>query len=171
VPAARARLVAAHYQQLKTLRRRVRRGLQRQWKRSLAGLALLLALGQAPVLAATINVGGSCTLVRAIVAANNNTTASGNCRQGSGANTIVLPRNSTQTLTAVNNTKQYYGPIGLPTIRSAITIAGNASTIRRASTAPKFGLLFIEKVGSLTLQKTTISGGSGFGSCTITAAP
>ena len=62
-----------HYQQLRALRRRVRRGLQRQWKRSLAGVALLLALGQAPALAATINVGGGCTLVRAIVAASNNT--------------------------------------------------------------------------------------------------
>ena len=39
---------AEHYQQLKALRRRVRRSLQRQWKRSLAGLALLLALGQTP---------------------------------------------------------------------------------------------------------------------------
>jgi hypothetical protein len=45
----------AHYQQLKALRRRVRRSLQRQWKRSLAGLTLLIALGQAPILAATIN--------------------------------------------------------------------------------------------------------------------
>jgi hypothetical protein len=40
------------FQQLKALRRRMRRSLQRQWKRSLAGLALLLALGQAPALAA-----------------------------------------------------------------------------------------------------------------------
>src|SRR5215210_1611205 len=80
---------ATHYQQLKALRRRARRSLQRQWKRSLAGVALLLVLGQVPALAATINVGGTCTLVRAIVAANNNTTASGNCRQGSGADTIV----------------------------------------------------------------------------------
>jgi hypothetical protein len=39
---------AAHYQQLKVLRRRVRCSLQRQWKRSLAGLALLLVSGQAP---------------------------------------------------------------------------------------------------------------------------
>ena len=37
---------AEHYQELKTLRRRVRRRLQRQWKRSLAGVVLLLALGQ-----------------------------------------------------------------------------------------------------------------------------
>jgi hypothetical protein len=78
---------AGHYQQLKTLPRRMRRTLQRQWKRSLAGLALLIALGQAPALAATINVGGSCTLVRAIVAANNDTTASGNCTKGSVAQT------------------------------------------------------------------------------------
>jgi hypothetical protein len=47
-------LFAAHYQQLKALRRRVHRSLQRQWKRSLAGVALLIALGQAPALAATI---------------------------------------------------------------------------------------------------------------------
>ena len=39
---------AAHYQQLKVLRRRVRCSLQRQWKCSLAGLALLLVSGQAP---------------------------------------------------------------------------------------------------------------------------
>src|SRR5215207_4627684 len=113
-----------HYQQLKALRRRVRRSLQRQWKRSLAGVALLIALGQGPALAATINVGGTCTLVRAINAANNNTTASGNCRKGSGADTIVLPSGSTQRLTTINNTNQYRGPIaiGLPTIRSVITI-------------------------------------------------
>ena len=90
---------AEQYRQLKALRRRLRRSLQRQCKRSLAGAALLLALGQAPALAATLNVGGTCTLIRAIVAANNNTTASGNCRKGSGADTIVLPRGSTQTLT------------------------------------------------------------------------
>jgi hypothetical protein len=80
-----------HYQQLKALPRKTRRSLQRQWKRSLAGLALLIALGQAPALAATINVSGTCTLIRAINAANN-TTASGHCRKGSGADTIVLPR-------------------------------------------------------------------------------
>ena len=85
------------YQQLKALRRRVRRSLQRQWKRSLAGLALLLALGQTPALAATINVGGGCTLVRAINAANNDTTTGGRCKIGSGADTIVLPKGSTQT--------------------------------------------------------------------------
>jgi len=93
---------AAHYQQLKTLRRHMRRGLQRQWKRSLAGVALLIALGQAPALAATINVGRTCTLIRAMVAANHDTATPG-CKKGSCADTIVLPRGSTQTLTTVNN--------------------------------------------------------------------
>src|SRR5215213_8718884 len=117
---------AAHYQQLKALRRHMRRSLQRQCKRSLAGVALLIALGQAPALAATLNVGGACTLIRAIVAANNDTATPG-CKKGSGADTIVLPLHSTQTLTTVNNTN--YGPTGLPTVRTPITIMGNGSKI------------------------------------------
>src|SRR5215208_2531232 len=149
---------AAHYQQLKTLRRRVRRSLQRQWKRSLAGVALLIALGQAPALAATINVSGNCTLVDAITAANNDTTAGGNCTQGSGADRIVLPSGSTQELTAVNNT--VYGPTGLPVIRSDIIIAGNNSTITRAASAPEFRILAVGDPGNLTLRRTTITGGS-----------
>jgi hypothetical protein len=44
------------YLHLARLPRKLRRQLQRRWKRSLAGLALLLALGQAPALAATIDV-------------------------------------------------------------------------------------------------------------------
>jgi hypothetical protein len=148
---------ADRYEKLKALRRHMRRSLQRQWKRSLAGIALLTALGQAPALAATINVGGTCTLVRAIVAANNNTTASGNCRQGSGADTIVLPRGSTQRLTTVNNT--VYGPTGLPVIRGDITIAGNNSTIRRAASAPDFHIFALTNPGDLTLRRTTVSGG------------
>src|SRR5215211_1299863 len=103
---------AARYQQLKALRRRVRRSLQRQWKQSLAGIALLLALGQTPLLAATLNVDGTtCTLVNAITAANNDT-ATGGCTAGRGADTLVLPSGSTQTLTTVNNTNFDYGPTG-----------------------------------------------------------
>jgi hypothetical protein len=140
----------------------MRRALQRQWRRSLAGLALLLVLGQAPALAATINAGASCTLVKAIVAANNDTTASGNCTKGRGADTIVLPPGSTQTLTAVNNTN--YAPTGLPTIRSVITIAGNGSTIRRAATAPSFRIFAVGDPGDLMLQRTRVSGGRISGS-------
>src|SRR5215208_1604229 len=151
---------AAHYQQLKTLRRQVRRGLQRQWKRSLAGVALLIALGQAPALAATLNVGGTCTLVRAINAANSDTTVGGTCTQGSGADTIVLPANSTQTLTTVNN--GYVGPSGLPVMTSTITIAGNGSTIARSSAlgTPEFRILVVGQGGKLTLKQTKVTGGA-----------
>ena len=64
---------AAYYTYLRALPRRVRRALQRQWRMPLAGVALMLALGQSPALAATIPVGGSCTLVNAITAANTDT--------------------------------------------------------------------------------------------------
>ena len=81
---------ATHYQALKALPRRLRRSLQRQWNRSLAGVALLIALGQAPALAANINVGGNYKLVRAIVAAHN-TTASGHCRKEAGQTLLYCP--------------------------------------------------------------------------------
>ena len=68
---------AAYYTQLRALPRRVRRALQRQWRLPLAGIALMLALGQQPVQAATISVGGSCTLVDAITAANTDTATGG----------------------------------------------------------------------------------------------
>jgi hypothetical protein len=140
------------------LRRRVRRSLQRQWKISLAGVALLLTLGHGPALAATINVNGTtCTLVNAITAANNNA-ATGGCTAGSGADTNVLPANSTQTLTSVNNTS-YNGATGLPVIGSVITIAGNGSTIRRDPGAPDFRVFAVASSGNLILQHTTVSGG------------
>jgi hypothetical protein len=53
-----------HYRQLEALPRRMRRSLQRQWKRSLAGLSLLLALGQTSALAASVVASGlsSCII-------------------------------------------------------------------------------------------------------------
>ena len=153
---------AGYYQGLTRLPRRLRRALQRRWRRSLGGLALLLALGQAPVLAGTINVDGvNCTLIDAITAANNNGFAGG-CAAGSGADTIVLPPNSIHALTAVNNTT--FGSNGLPVITSPITIDGNGSTIRREPSAPDFRILQIGSSGDLTLQETTVSGGRATGS-------
>jgi hypothetical protein len=149
--------VAAYYTQLQALPRRVRRALQRQLGLPLATLALWLALGQLPALAATIPVGGPCTLVDAIVAANTDT-ATGGCAAGRGADTVVLPAGSTHTLTSVHN--DTYGPTGLPVIRSVITIAGQGSTITRAEGAPEFRLLAVNGTGDLTLQETTVSGGA-----------
>ena len=92
----------------------------------------------------------------AITAANTDT-ATGGCPAGSGADTIVLPAGSTQTLTTVNNST--YGPRGLPVISSAITIAGQGSTIVRASGAPDFRLFAVRNTGELTLQETIVSRG------------
>ncbi|HEX2243367.1 MAG TPA: hypothetical protein VHK27_08970, partial [Gammaproteobacteria bacterium] len=155
-------LFALHYIKLKALPRRMRRRLQRQWRSSLPGIALLLALNMTPALAATINVGGQCTLVRAINSANTDT-AVGGCTRGRGADRIVLPRNSTQTLTAVNNNNPDYGRTGLPIIRSNMTIVGNNSTIRRSSSAPDFRIFAVARTGNLRLQHTTVSGGVASG--------
>jgi hypothetical protein len=153
---------ALHYTQLRALPRRVRRALQRKWQHSLPGVALLLALGQEPVLAATITVSGGCSLLDAITAANTDT-ATGGCPQGSGADTLVLANSSVHTLTTVNNSM--YGPTGLPVITSTITIEGNDSTIRRASSDPDlFRIFAVNGTGNLTLKDTTISGGVTRGS-------
>ena len=98
---------AACYQGVARLPRKARRGLQRRWRRSLAGIALLYALGQVPAaLAARIDVGvGGCTLVDAITAANTDQ-QTGGCPPGSGADTITLPAGSTQLLRS--------GPYTLP---------------------------------------------------------
>ncbi|MGH3999453.1 MAG: hypothetical protein ACRDTJ_18580, partial [Pseudonocardiaceae bacterium] len=151
-----------YYQGLARLPRRARRALQRRWRRSLASIALLCALGQAPALAATINVGGGCTLVDAITAANSDT-ATGGCSAGSGGDTIFLPSDSTHTLRTVNNNTD--GPNGLPVISSVITIAGNSSTITRDSSAPLFRILAVGATGNLTLQGTTVTGGRASDSC------
>ena len=159
---------AGYYQGLACLPRRLRRALQRRWRRSLGGIALLCALGQAPALAATISVVGGCTLVDAITAANKDT-AAGGCSAGTGADTVDLSNpfvGSIPPLTTVNNNT--YGATGLPVITSEITIAGNllrGDTIARDSSAPEFRIVAVGATGNLTLQNTTVSGGvarSGF---------
>ena len=164
--------------------RKLRRQLQRQWKRSLGALALLLALGQAPALAATINVttttpvinGGDsqCSLIEAIDNANDTTTGTvhADCPAGdpAGADTIDLAGAvGTHTLTAVNNSTD--GDTGLPVITSVITIEGRGSTITRGAGAPNFRILAVRGVFtpgeplslSLTLNETTVSGGVAAG--------
>jgi hypothetical protein len=168
-PGQRARLLrqqavllprfAAAYGQLQALPRPQRRRLFRRLKQSLASLALLLALGQAPALAATMQVDGTtCTMVDAIIAANTDT-ATGGCPAGSGADTLVLAPNSVHTLTAADPRHTQYGNSGL-VVTSAITIAGHGSTIQRASSAPAFRIFAVGADGALTVQATTVSGGT-----------
>src|SRR5215471_10754436 len=206
---------AACYAELRALPRSARRALQRQLARSsglaailpeylqhggrrlqhrmawsLAGAALLLALGQGVATAATITVttndprivaDGQCSLVEAIVNANNDAATYPDCPAGSGADTIVLPANAYMMLsnpyvprytTPLGTT--FSGPsFGLPQITSWITIEGNGATIHRDRNAPAFGLIGVRgnvfqgvgvppsPGGDLTLQNVTLSGGSG----------
>ncbi|MGH8566444.1 MAG: choice-of-anchor Q domain-containing protein [Gammaproteobacteria bacterium] len=163
---------AAFYEHLASLPRRTRRRLQRRWRESLGGLALLLALGQAPALAADITVDtdipdvvvdGNCSLIEAIE--NANADAAGpriDCAPGSGPDTILLPANSTHTLTASNNETYGLNGSGLPVITSAITIEGNGSVITREprdDPPNPFRILAVGSTGNLTLNNTTVSGG------------
>jgi hypothetical protein len=145
---------------------------------SLAGAALLLALGQGVATAATITVttdnpniiaDGQCSLIEAIVNANNDAATHADCPAGSGADTIVLPANANVTLSAVygNTYGQFGDPIGLPPITSQITIEGNGATIARQAGAPAFRLMAVRgnfpqppMPGNFTLQNVTLTGGS-----------
>ena len=87
------------------------RRLQHRMAWSLAGAALLLALGQGVGAAATITVttnnpniisDGQCSLIEAIYNANNDAATFPDCAAGSGADTIVLPANANVILSAVD---------------------------------------------------------------------
>jgi len=179
------------YGELRSLPRSARRGLQRQLACSselaailpeylqqggrrlqhrmawtLAGAALLLALGQSVAKAATITVttnnpniiaDGQCSLIEAIVNANNDAATHADCAAGNGADTIVLPANAKATLKHIYDST--YGPTGLPLIASSITIDGNGSIIVRRG-GPRFRLVAVSNSGDLTLQNVTLSGGS-----------
>ncbi len=144
-------------EQPRTLARKIERMLQRKWKRFFACVALLLLIGQAPTFASTINVNPRCTLARAIDAANTDNTAAGFCAPGFGPDRIVLPPNSLHVLTQIDNA--FFGPTGLPIIRTTITIVGSGSTIIRAPRAARFRIVAVGSTGRLTLSRLTIKGG------------
>ena len=109
---------------------------------------------------------GQCSLIEAIVNANNDAATHADCPAGSGADTIVLPASANVILSTVNGLRygQFGDPLGLPLITSPITIEGNGATIARAASAPAFGLIGVRfPGGNLTLQSMTLSGGSFFG--------
>jgi hypothetical protein len=169
---------AACYAQLRSMPRGARRALQRKLARtvspecqrkiacSLAGAALLLALGQGVAQAATIRVttkqpvinngDGKCSLIEAIINANDDAATHADCPAGSGADTIVLPRKKTHRLTS----SYPYSLNGLPVITSQITIAGRGGKIVRDAAAPEFRLVSVGPSGDLTLKNLTLSGGA-----------
>jgi hypothetical protein len=177
---------ARRYAEVRALSRSARRALQRglarseelaalpaDWRRSLAysvaGAALLLALagpaqaGSMTVAAKTppdINADGKCSLIEAIVNANNgNSLTHPDCPGADGGpNTITLPA-GTQTLTY--SVASYFGSdTGLPLITSPITIQGNAKAkIVRGKAAPAFRHFAVNATGDLTLNQVGLSGG------------
>ena len=105
-----------------------------------------------------IHLDQRCSLIEAIVNANDDDATHADCLAGNGADIIVLPASSTQLLTAAHNS--VYGPTGLPVITSTITIEGNGSTIARDSAAPSFRILAVANGAELRLHNTTIRGGA-----------
>jgi hypothetical protein len=160
----------AFSQQLAALPRRARRWLARKAALPLTAAALLLALSDVPLAqAATILVttpdpqivaDGQCSLIEAMDNANWGAIHT-DCPTGSGPggnDTIVLPANSTITLTAGHGT--FLGPVGLPTVLRQLTIEGHGATIQRAPGSPPFGILATLEFSTLTLKQLTISGGN-----------
>ena len=173
----------AHYYQMLTARPRPwRRQLRRKLAVTVSGAALLLALmgpvggpasaeTQAPEAVITVVNGevadvdnGKCSLIEAIINARTNRAGQlrADCTAGnlSGPDTVSLPSNGSFTLTGIHNSQ--YGATGLPVINSAVTIAGNGSTIKRSTAAgtPNFRILAVDTSGNLTLQNVTIRSGN-----------
>ena len=94
---------------------------------------------------------GQCSLVEAIVNANNDAATYPDCAAGSGPDTIVLPANANVMLSNAYVTlySRPIGPtlsstpLGLPLITSQITIEGNGATVARQGNAPAFGLMAV----------------------------
>jgi hypothetical protein len=136
----------AHFcQRLLALPRPHKRALKRTLTTTLAGAALLLALGQAlPARAATIKVDGVvCTLTDAITAANTNTIIGGCVAGAPGSDIIDLQVDV--ILTAL-----------LPNVTSSITLEGNNHTIDGNNAFRVFRVL---SNGNFTLNNITIAGG------------
>ena len=166
-----SRRLAGFYAQLRQLPRAARRRLRRAGL-SLAGAALLLALGAPPVgraaPAATIDVAngmvvvadeGLCSLIEAIDNANDDGDGEvhDDCVAGNpdGPDTVSLPAAGAFTLTSAAGDD--YGATGLPLITSTITIAGNGATLQRAGNED---LRFLAVAGGeLTLETLTLSAG------------
>ncbi len=119
-----------------------------------------------PITAATINVtttdpavtvDGQCSLIEAIVNANNDTATHADCAAGSGADVIGLATAATYVLDQVRTS--FNGPNGLPIVMSTITIEGRGSTIERAAGAPQFRLLAVSTSGILDLVDLTLNNG------------
>lgn len=133
---------------LEWLRSRLsRRRLHRQLAASMQASAVLVAMATPPARALTITVGGGCTLMDAIVAAESDTATVG-CTAGNGSDTVVLGGGTY----LLNST---YGS-ALPPITTPITISGNGAVLDGEA---KVRVLEVEG-GELQLLTATVTGGT-----------
>ena len=152
---------AAYYTQLRALPRRVRRALQRQWRLPLAGVALVLALGQSPF-------GGDDPGRWRLYAGGRHhgrqhRHGDGRVSGGQwGGHDRAAGGEHPDADRVDNNT---YGPTGLPVISSVITIVGQGSTIARDEWGAGVPAVGGEQHGGFDAQETTVSGGSQLVRC------
>ena len=176
---------ARRYAYVRALPRSARRALQKrlaasreiatipaEWQRkfaySVAGAALLLALGghadagtmtvSPKTPPGSVSSDGKCSLSEAILNANAGAVVHADCPGANGGpNTINVA--GSQILTSSYG---YYqgSDTGLPLITSTITIQGNKTKITRSRTAPLFRHFAVAGSGDLTLNNVTLSGGA-----------
>lgn len=101
---------------------------------------------------------GQCSLIEAIVNANDDAVTHADCAAGSGPDVIELSP-GTYTLTQV-----YYvdfGANGLPAVTSVITVNGHDATLTRSAlpATPEFRFTQVPAGGNLTFNDLTLSNG------------
>lgn len=187
--AAVAERFAAFSQHLRALPRRTRRVVSKQWATSMTGVALLLALGQGPVEAATFLVtntldSGTGSLRQAILDANSLRGAdiitfgvtgaialtSGTLRitdhldiQGPGASLLTI---------SGNNTARVFFAGGSGGVVAGITTTIDGLTITGGGTAGQCGGGLHNQLATMTVSNCTVSGNSaaiGGGICNFFA--
>ncbi len=128
-------------------------------------LILLLLVGAQPGRAATLTVAagvvdiddadGQCSLIEAIINANNDAATHPDCPAGNGADVIELAANATYTIT------QWYNGDGLPDITDDLTIEGHNAILTR-DPAQVYNIRYFDNAvdNALTIRNLTVENGS-----------
>ena len=109
-------------------------------------------LHSASVSAETITIGSNCSLIEAIIAANDDA-AVGGCRAGKGKDILVLPAHQLVFSRAYENGN------ALPNISSDIVIDGQNTILKRDERSDNFRFFSVDHSAKLTLNNVTLTGG------------
>lgn len=129
----------------------------------LAGVAALAGAAPAGSIdvnttAMTVANDGQCSLIEAIIAANDDAASgdqAGECAAGNGEDTIHLANTTYELLTVYDDDWSS----ALPPVTSDITIEGNGAVINRPPQGAKMRILVVDG-GDLALNQVTLSGGN-----------